>query len=187
MKSLILVKHSVPEVVQDVQAREWVLSDVGKIRAERLADRLVSYQPEIVVSSIEPKAAQTAEIIAQRLGLSVQMIEGLHEHDRSKSPYYSSAEFQQLIQDFFAQPDTLIFGSETAHQALNRFRVAVDHALNLFDNKAVVIVAHGTVISLFVEWLTGCNGYDLWRELDLPSFARIDIQSKQLLEVINLP
>ena len=94
MKPLILVKHSVPEVVKAIPAREWNLSEVGRMRAQKLAGVLISFQPEVIVSSVESKAMQTAEIVAQQLGLSFQVIQGLHEHDRSKSLYYSQDEFQ---------------------------------------------------------------------------------------------
>ena len=185
-KHLILVKHSLPEILENVPAREWHLSEVGQARARELAEKLMRYQPEIIVSSVEPKARETAEITAENLGLDFQVVESLHEHDRSASPYYSKDEFQNLVQDFFNKPNKLVFGNETADSALARFRRAVDFVLNSYSDKNVVIVAHGTVISLYVSWLTGCNGYDLWMKLGLPSFVVLDIQSKTLIHTENL-
>jgi len=186
MKPLIFVKHSLPEIVEDVPAREWNLSDVGRLRAQRLADELIRYHPDVIFSSPEPKAIQTAEIVAETFSLSFQQIEGLHEHDRSNAPFCTPEEFQKLVREFFVQPDTLVFGAETAVQALSRFRQAVDGVLDLSENKTTTIVSHGTVISLYTAWLTGCNGYDLWQKLGLPSFVTLDVQSKRLLETINL-
>ena len=186
MKYLILVKHSLPEVREDIPAREWTLSEEGRTRARELAGKLFSYQPEIMVSSVEPKARETASILAENLGLEFQEVAGLHEHDRSGAPYYSKNEFQTLVQEFFAKPAELIFGNETANSALGRFRQAVDVVLNSYSNKNIVVVTHGTVISLYVSWLTGCDGYVLWQELGLPSFVVLDIQSKTLIETVNL-
>ena len=185
-KYLILVKHSLPEIIEDVPAREWHLSEAGRVRACELAGRLILYQPEVIVSSVEPKARETASILAENVGLEFQIVDGLHEHDRSQSPYYSKTEFQNLVREFFAKPAALIFGSETANEALVRFRQAVDVVLSFHHDKNVVVVAHGTVISLYVSWLTGCDGYDLWKELGLPSFVVFDIQSKTLIETVNL-
>ena len=185
-KYLILVKHSVPEVIENIPAREWTLSEEGQIRARELAGKLIPYQPELIVSSVEPKAHETAKILAENVGLGFQIVDGLHEHDRSQSPYYSKAEFQKLIQEFFAKPTELVFGNETANAALLRFRGAVDVVSNSYQNKNVAIVAHGTVISLYVSWLTGCDGYDMWKKLGLPSFVLLDIQSKTLIETVNL-
>src|ERR1044071_8712154 len=134
-KHLILVKHSLPEINENVPARAWHLSEEGRVRAHGLAGKLMAYQPEVIVSSVEPKARETASILAENLGLEFQEFEGLHEHDRSKSPYYSKNEFQNLVQEFFARPAELVFGSETANEALKRFRQAVDTLLNSYDDK----------------------------------------------------
>jgi len=185
-KYVILVKHSLPENLEDVPAREWHLSDTGRALAGKLAGELMKWQPEIIVSSVEPKARETAEIIARNIGLEFYEVEGLHEHDRSRSPYHSKFKFQNLVREFFEKPSELVFGSETANTALERFHRAVDVVLNSYSDKHTIIVAHGTVISLYVSWLTGLDGYDLWQKLGLPSFIVLDIQSKTLHEIVNI-
>lgn len=185
-KYLILVKHSLPENLKDVPAREWHLSETGQGLAHVLAGKLLIYQPEIIVSSMEPKARETAAILADDLGLEFHEIKDLHEHDRSGVPYHEKAIFQNFVRELFDKPDELVFGNETANAALARFRHAVEHVLSLYTDKTITIVAHGTVISLFVSWLTGCNGYSLWQELGLPSFVVLDIQSKILIKTENL-
>ncbi len=186
VRSLILVKHSLPRVLEDVPAREWKLSDEGRARASALAEKLMGYRPEVIVSSLEPKARETASILAENLGLEYQILDRLHEHDRSSSPHYSNEEFQKLIREFFERPAELVFGNETADQALERFRRAVNSVLNSHQDKVVAIVAHGTVISLYVSWLAGCDGYELWKELGLPSFVVLDLQSEALIKIENL-
>ena len=74
-KYLILVKHSLPEIIKNMPAREWKLSVEGQIRAQRLAERLNQYQPEVIVSSIEPKAQETAEIIARQHNLEFYIVD----------------------------------------------------------------------------------------------------------------
>ncbi len=80
-KYLILVKHSQPEILEDIPAREWHLSEAGRALAGELAGELMKWQPKIIVSSVEPKARETAEIIARDLGLGFHEVDGLHEHD----------------------------------------------------------------------------------------------------------
>jgi len=160
---------------------------MGRARAQELAGKLIQYQPEIIVTSVEPKARQTAGIIADCLGLEIHAAEGLHEHDRAQSPYYSKDKFQSLVQEMFDKPDVLVFGNETADQVLVRFREAVNSVLTSYNGQTILIVAHGTVISLFASALTKCDGYCLWKELGLPSFVVLDVQSKTLLKTENLP
>jgi len=186
MKYLILVKHSLPSVIEDKPAREWNLSDEGRTRAQILAEKLAPYQPEVIISSVEPKAVQTAEIVAHFLGLQMHMVENLHEHDRSKTAYLARDAFESMVREFFDKPNELIFGSETANQAHQRFREAMDSVLHQHKNQTVVIVAHGTVISLFVSRLTGTPEFPLWKELGLPSFVVVDLHSKALIARENI-
>jgi len=187
MKPLLLVKHSVPEIVEGMPAREWVLSEEGRERARKLAALLLPYQTEIILSSVEPKAWETASILAEVLGLTVQAVNGLQEHDRSTSPYYAKSEFEKLVQEYFEKPDLLVFGKETARQSLARFRETVETAVEAHRDKIMMIVSHGTVISLFVAWLTGRDGLALWQSLGLPSFVVLDMHSRKLLRTENLP
>jgi broad specificity phosphatase PhoE len=187
MKHLILVKHSLPSILEDIPAREWILSEIGKTRAQELAERLAPYQPEIIVSSIEPKAIQTAEIVAHSLNLNMTVVENLHEHDRGNIGYLSQDAFQTAIRKFFDVPNKLVFGRETADQSHQRFRDAVCSVLDNHQDQTVMVVAHGTVISLFVSRLLGISAFSLWHELGLPSFVVLDMKSNALITKENVP
>ncbi len=143
---LILVKHSVPEIVQSLPAREWKLSELGRARAGRLAELLKEYLPEVIISSKEPKARETAEIIAGIRQIKVHIADDLYEHDRSNVPYLTHSELQASIHEFFQKPSELVFGKETADQAHARIYRSVHSILNEHRNKTVIIVTHGTVI-----------------------------------------
>jgi broad specificity phosphatase PhoE len=180
-KHLILVKHSIPEINENQPANTWKLSQEGQSRAHRLAEELESFEPEVIVSSYEPKAKETADTLASHLYLDVQILPNLHEHDRSNVPYLSHDAFQTSIRDFFQKPDELVFGGETADQAHARFYRAVHSILNEYRDKTIVIVTHGTVISLFVSRLTGSSDLELWNMLGLPSFIALDLDSNALI------
>jgi broad specificity phosphatase PhoE len=185
-KYLILVKHSVPEIAQNVPAQEWKLSEPGRARATRLAELLKQYRPEVIISSKEPKARETAEIIAKLYKIELNVAENLHEHDRSNVPYLAHEEFQALIHEFFQKPKELVFGKETADQAHARFYRSVHSILNEHANKTVIIVTHGTVISLFVARLTGRSDFEIWNMLGLPSFIALDLHSNTLIVRNNI-
>ena len=180
-KYLILVKHSLPEVVEGRPANTWKLSEEGQRRAQRLAEELRDFEPEVILSSEEPKAKETAEIIANHLRRTIQMVSGLHEHDRSNVPYLSQDAFQASIRSFFQQPDQLVFGKETANEAHLRFYRAIHSILNENRNRTVVVVTHGTVLALFVSRLTGSSDLELWSMLDLPSFVALDLHSNTVI------
>jgi broad specificity phosphatase PhoE len=58
--------------------------------------------------------------------------------------------------------------------------------LQAYPDKTIAIVAHGTVISLFVSRITGISDLLLWNELGLPSFVVIDMESHTLIARENV-
>ena len=175
MSSLVLVKHSLPTVVETVPAAAWRLSPAGAARCVTLAERLRPFDARAIASSIEPKAVETATLVGQELDMPIDIVEGLHEHDRRDAKLLGDSEYAAAVTSLFARPRELVFGRETAEAALARFDAAVTGLLArtpAVDD--VIVVSHGTVISLFVAAHAGTDGLALWKALGLPSFVVLD-------------
>jgi broad specificity phosphatase PhoE len=99
--------------------------------------------------------------------------------------FLSAQAFQDSVAHFFKRPSELVFGSETAEQALRRFATAIEQVLNTYTQGNVVVVAHGTVISLFVGAQTDIDPYRLWQRLGLPSFVVLSLPTFELVEVVE--
>ena len=172
MSLLILVRHSVPEIVPEKAAHQWGLSQEGRALCIPLAETLSQFQPAIIVSSTEPKATETAAMIAHHLGEPFTPVKGLHEHERGNVPYFSTREhFQTAIRNLFLHPDELIFGKETAVQALTRYKSAVTQLVTAYPGQNMILVSHGTVMSLFVAHYNPVDAFDFWEKLKLPDFV----------------
>ena len=165
------MKHSEPVLEPGVDPNRWHLSERGRRRSVLLGEELGRYGPGVFVSSEEPKAAETARVAAERLGVEHATAPGLHEHDRTGAPFLGDEEFRRTARRFFGRPGELVWGNETAEQALGRFDGAVRAVLDARDESVVVVVAHGTVISLFAAKYNDVEPYNLWRELGLPSYG----------------
>lgn len=184
MSRLVLVKHSAPTVLATVPAPDWRLSPTGVARCAALAERLRPFEARSIASSVEPKAFETATLVGERLGLPVELVEGLHEHDRRDTKLLGDAAFERAIASLFARPHVLAFGHETAAGALARFAAAVRNVLAAAPpDDDVIVVSHGTVISLFVAAHAGTDGLALWKQLGLPSFVVLDRESLRLERV----
>lgn len=183
MRKLILVKHSLPAIDPNVPAREWHLSDVGRERCRALAEHLSVYHPAAILSSLEPKAIETAQIVTDALHSSFTTMRDLHEHDRSNVAFETRERFEQQVAEFFLKPDQLVFGAETAAQAHRRFANVVHGLIEEHAKGNLVIVAHGTVITLFVSRAMQIDPFALWKRLGLPSFVVIALPEFKLLDV----
>jgi broad specificity phosphatase PhoE len=108
LKNIILVKHSVPEIIPTVPAKEWRLSKSGQIRCVALAEKLESFSPDVIFSSIEPKAIETAQVIAERFNKSFSIVDDLQEHDRTNIGILEKREFESKVKEFFDNPESLV-------------------------------------------------------------------------------
>lgn len=167
---LVLIRHSLPEIDPSRPAREWSLSPEGVRRVRQLAACLGPYQLDVLISSEERKAIQTAAIIGEELGLPVEVVPGLHEHDRSGVVGLDREAFLCAIERTFAHPGERVFGAESADEARERFAGTLGQLLARHAERNLCVVAHGTVLSLYVAEREGSEPYVLWRRLGLPCY-----------------
>jgi broad specificity phosphatase PhoE len=139
------------------------------------------YAPAAIVASVEPKAVETARLVAATLGAPYETQEGLHEHERDNAGFLAAGAFEEAIQGLFARPDELVFGRETAGQAQIRFTEAVQRVLDRHLEGTVAVVAHGTVIALFVARHAGVEPFALWQKLGSPSFVVLALPDYKLV------
>jgi broad specificity phosphatase PhoE len=148
-----------------------------------LGERLARCGPGVMVSSGEPKAVETAEIVAGCLGIGCFVYPGLHEHDRTGVLFLGDEEFGRAARRFFENPDRLVWGNETAEEAGGRFEGAVRGVLDERGEEVVAMVAHGTVISLLVARHNDIDAFGFWQKLGLPSFCVLSVPGFELQEV----
>ena len=172
MNSLILVRHSEPEIQPDKPASTWRLSESGRDKAMLLADELRGFTPASIWCSQEPKATETAQILADALNVPVNVTDGLEEHHRDNVPYFPTQdEFEQAIEQFFLNPEEPVLGDETARQALQRFTAAIDRIIVTGTAETAIVVTHGTVMTLYMASIAGVDPMRFWCSLETPSFA----------------
>jgi broad specificity phosphatase PhoE len=183
MPDLILIRHSTPEIVPGQPAHTWVLSEEGRQRCLPFAEKLAAYRPQIMATSVEPKAIETGQIIAERLNIACRTAENLHEHERHDVPFFDSKPafddlvrtFEALVRDFFNHPDELVFGNETADQCYKRYSAAVEALVETYQDQTIAVVSHGTVMSLFVARKAGVDPYPFWQALNMPDFVVLSL------------
>ena len=165
MSWLRYVTH--PDVVVDpgLAIERWTLSQRGERRARSMLAQ--PWVPDVrrVVSSDETKAIRTAQILADHLGLDVEVIDGLGENDRSATGFLPPEEFEAMADRFFAHPETSAEGWERAVDAQRRIVAALDPVLADAAATPTVVVGHGGVGTL---WCCALTGQAISRRHDQP-------------------
>jgi len=160
---LLLVRHSVPAPEPSVPSEEWRLSEDGRSLCGPLAIQVGAHEPRRLFSSPEPKALETAELMAPVLGLEVEIEDGLRETARRTVGWLEQNVLHERIRQLFAKPDEIVFGEESASAALARFSRVVEGV-----EEQAAFVTHGTVMSLYVAGSDPDGGFGYWKTLGLP-------------------
>lgn len=146
-----------PQVVVDPvkEITKWSLNETGQARVARLATSGALAGTTRIVSSAETKALETARPLAQALGCTVEVRDGMHENDRSSTGFLPPDAFEQMADRFFAHPDQSAEGWETAREAQRRICAEVDVCLANHEGGDLLFVGHGAVGTLLYCALAG--------------------------------
>lgn len=185
MRRLVLIKHALPEMIPSLPAHQWHLGAEGQRRARLLAGHMQNYRPAWIASSREPKALETAQIIADHLACPVTVVDGLQEHERDAYPFVAHERFVADIARVFAEPDIAVMGHETANQTRVRFAQTVAATIERSDAENILIVTHGTALTLYVAHLMGIAPFSLWQRLGLPAYIVLSLPDMSLDTVVE--
>ncbi len=156
------ISHPEVRIDPDVPVPRWGLSEVGQRRIRVLAARPWLADIGRLVSSDETKALEAATVLAERLGLEVEIRAETGETDRSATGYVSHERHEDLAARYFAQPEVSADGWERAVDSQRRVADALADltgppAASRSDSArpAVAVVGHGGVGTLLWSDLTG--------------------------------
>ncbi|HEX4301183.1 MAG TPA: histidine phosphatase family protein [Rhizomicrobium sp.] len=174
---IVFIRHGKPQIVESVPSAQWRLSQEGKMASAALAPLLSDYTFKDIASSPEPKAVDTAAALAAPLGLGVETDPGFAEHARGSVGFIPLAQLEASIARFFASRDEIVFGDETADAAYARFAAALARQ-TAKGARDIMIVTHGTVLTLHLARTLGFDPFPFWKALATP--AAIVLESGQI-------
>ncbi len=167
-RRIVFIRHGKPKIVEGVPSAQWQLSDEGRKAASALAENFRDYDFSAIATSPEPKAVGTAQAIASQLNLPIETDAGLAEHARHSAGYMSREDLEAGVARLFASTSALVFGDETADQAFARFAAALDRQAAK-GGRDVMVVTHGTILSLYLGRVAGIDPLPFWRALPTPA------------------
>ena len=180
---LLLVRHGVTEysVAKRFAGRsDLELTDAGREQARRTAERVAELGPvDVLISSPLRRTRQTAQHLADRLGLPVLIEDGMVETDFGDWDGYTYAEVSQKwpveLQRWQADPSVAPPSGESFEVVTRRVRGARDRILAQHAGTTVAVVSHVTPIKTLVRLALDAPASALRRMyLDAASICVID-------------
>ena len=144
----LLVRHGQTALNAAGQLRGWLdptLDDVGMAEVELLADALIAYSPQLIVSSPVRRAAQTAAAIARATGAGILIDGDLVDRDYGQWAGHTKEEVTATWGSLDQAP-----GVETRASLTHR---AVGMLHKKFAAYPVVLVTHEVVLQAMLEHL----------------------------------
>lgn len=171
MVVLHLVRHGEPH--QDPQAPpwEWVLAPAAAMPVMLLRRSGVLPLDAVWVSSPEPKAASTARLLTEAV---VRHDDDLREAFRD-GRFLGAEIFQHRVLASFADLDSPAADRwEPLRDTRARMLRATQRAIAGAAGRNVVLVGHGTALTLLVSALTDCPpDVVAWQRMLMPDYCRL--------------
>ena len=148
VRLLRYISHANVTIDPAVPVPRWHLSAAGRERVH-----VMLCQPWVttigrVVSSAETKAIETAQILADHVGLDVDIRDATGEIDRSSTGFVPHTRHEELADLLFAHPHDSAAGWERAIDAQARIVDALNDLVADATGPETVIIGHGAVGTL---------------------------------------
>lgn len=170
---LYMMRHGETAIERDIPVHEWSLTKKGVDQAEALAMTGLFDSIDVIFSSPENKALQTARPFVERLGVDVVIYSELRELDREKGGLLSDVEYTQSVEGVLNN-HKIVPGWELRADAMTRFQLGLAKIMSRSDFKEALLISHGLVLSMHFAFLLGAEDvFSRWQRLKFCAWGTI--------------
>lgn len=174
---LLLIRHGLPERIEGAEGpADPILTPEGRHQADRLAEWLAHEHLDHLVSSTLRRAQETATPVGARMGLDVELVQGLSEFDADADTYIPIEELRAARDPrFYALVEGRWDELGSSHDPASFAEVVVEtveEVIGRFPSKRVAVVCHGGVINMYLAHVLGIDR-PLWFDPGYTSITRV--------------
>ena len=151
----------------------------------KLAEKGMFANIDFIYSSEESKAFHTAKIIADALGKKVHKLSNFTELDRSKTDFLKN--YDNAVMEAFANLLKSRNNWESCADASKWFRDGIGILNERHENRRILIVSHGIVLTLYFAYLKReiNHLFSRWKKLQYLSYGIIE-DSEVIRDIIKI-
>lgn len=183
--SIYLLRHAETKIDLRKSARNWDLTEAGKLSSIELAKSHVFTKIDGIVHSSENKAKQTANTIANEIHAETYELEEFDELKRNHRGNLSNADYRVLVKEALTNWEQPVSGWESGADALDRFIEGIRRTNMMFYNKNLLVVSHGLVLTIYFSSLTHFRkiAFERWTQLKFLSWGLVR-DGKVLIDIV---
>jgi len=130
------------------------------MQAHELADKMVSYSVDIIISSPLQRARDTAVIVGERVGAPVVFDDRLKERDfgTTDGTYEGTPGFTHTFEQFghrYEDGETLLHVVQRVYNLLDELRYR-------YENKNIMIISHGGVCRVINSYFSSLDNREFF-------------------------
>lgn len=136
------------------------LTNRGLAQAKELADKMVGYSVDLIISSPLERARKTAEIVGEKVGAPIIFEERLLERDYglTDGTYEGTPGFTHTFQQFgYQYPE-----GETLLRVVQRVYNLIDEIKFKYENKNIMIISHGGVCRVINSYFSSMSNEEFF-------------------------
>lgn len=182
MAKIFVVRHGAPVISPDVPSAAWPLSDAGRDAVTRLASQRDWPLVSGIYHSLEPKARDTAHVLARQLNAPVVAHPMLGEIPFKNPRFYDQETFQRILGDFLQRGTQGPF-QETYAEAESRIVCALQCICAKEGPGLPIAVSHGRILAVLWSYLLGKRlSLREWQEIPMPGLALVDLEGPSVVQ-----
>jgi broad specificity phosphatase PhoE len=179
MSKIIFFRHAKTAI--DLKKKEWELSEEGKRETREMIQPEGFKGVDLIITSEEKKAIQTAEILNEKLQKEIIETMGLEELHRKGKMITSKQRYEEIVKKVLEEPQYRFQEWETSAEALKRFESAIKKLKEKYSEQTILIVSHGIVLTLYFGKLLDCSTKELFRRWKKLTFNAYGITEKGMI------
>jgi broad specificity phosphatase PhoE len=177
---ITFIRHSKTEFNPDIRKICWGLTDEGIELAKNLAHEKVIKDLNVIYSSSEIKALETAIYLAKPNGIPIKTDFRLIEITSITNGLF--IDFEKSAKDYFEDRVERWNNGETKSEALKRFKEALIDIIEIERNAGnhnIGIVSHGSIYTLFTAEHYNIPIWDIFNLITMPDIAEYDWEAQK--------
>ena len=194
MTIVYIARHSKPLKIENLETKEYPLSDEGKLRARKLSEISELNNIDVLYSSDYLRAKETAKYIAERNNILLNVDYRFGERKFGISIPSNFEELQFRDWDYKAEE------GESLNEVTLRIQQALLEILDANKDKKIMIVSHATAISAMLSKWCSVRLNDETKLIEIyfndglvfdgnwkaPELFKLEFNDKELISIKNI-
>lgn len=178
---IIFIRHSKTEIDPQVPISNWGLSEEGVELAKRFSTNESVQQLDVLYTSFQTKALETAVLLAKPNGIPIKADNGLTEVSSFTGPFEPNFEqYEQGVKDYYAKKIERISNGESIDEAVERFNRTLLSIVAAEQGKNKIgIITHANIVTLFSSQYMDIDCYNTHMAIKQPDIAIFEWENKK--------